>query len=68
MKFIKVRNVRGFNHNHGTKYTVTDLERSNDQYNFEAGTNRLPRKDSKFWGHRYMVWNSEDNQQEYARR
>jgi hypothetical protein len=57
MKFIKVENRRGFNHNHSTKYTVTDLERSNETHNFEAGTNRMPRRDSKFWSYRFMVWN-----------
>lgn len=61
MKFIKVRNVRGSNHIHGTKYTVTDLNRSNDQSNYEAGTDRMPRRDSKYWGHRFMIWDVEGN-------
>ncbi len=61
MKFIKVTNRRGFNHDHGTKYTVTDLERSNERHNYEAGTNRRPRRDSKFWSHRFMVWDAERN-------
>jgi hypothetical protein len=59
MKFVKVQNRRGFNHNHGTKYTVTDLNRSNETHNFEAGTNRMPRRDSKFWSHNFMVWDAE---------
>ena len=61
MKFLKVQNRHGFNHNHGTKYTVTDLNRSNETHNFEAGVNRMPRRDSKFWGFRYMVWDVEAN-------
>lgn len=61
MKFVKVINRRGFNHHHGTKYTVTDLNRSNESHNYEAGTNRMPRRDSKFWGFRYMVWDVEAN-------
>lgn len=61
MKFVKVQNRRGFNHNHGTKYTVTDLNRSNETHNFEAGTNRMPRRDSKFWSHNFMVWDVEAN-------
>jgi hypothetical protein len=61
MKFSKVKNVRGFNHNHGTKFVLNDLNRSNELYNFEAGVNRMPRRDSKFWGHRFMVWDVENN-------
>lgn len=61
MKFIKLNAVRGTNHNHGTKYTVTDLVRSNGANNVEAGTDRMPRRDSKFWGSRYMIWDEEKN-------
>lgn len=61
MKFVKVTNRRGFNHDHGTKYTVTDLKRSSETHNFEAGTNRMPRRDSKFWGHNFMIWDVQAN-------
>ena len=62
MKLIKTRHIRGFNHNHGTKYTVTDLQRSAGPYTVEAGVNRLPRRDSKFWDHgRFMIWDTEGN-------
>jgi hypothetical protein len=64
MKFIKVQNRRGFNHDHGTKFTVTDLARSNERFNFEAGTDRRPRCDSRFWNPaRFMVWDVEANHQ-----
>ena len=64
MKFIKVQNRRGFNHDHWTKYTVTDLKRSFDKsFSVEAGTNRMPRRDSKFWSHNFMVWDVESNSQ-----
>lgn len=65
MKFIKVKNRRGFNHNHGTKYVVIDLERSNEIHNFEAGANRMPR-DSKFWSHLFVVWDVEAKSQIFA--
>lgn len=68
MRFLKVQHRRGFNHDHGTKYTVTDLQRSNGVYNYEAGINRLPRKDSKFWSWRFMVWDVEANQKAYSRK
>lgn len=61
MKFIKVRNRRGFNHDHGTKFTVTDLGRSGSEYNYEAGTNRRPRRDSRFWTCKFMVWDVSAN-------
>ena len=63
MKFIKVKDRRGFNYDHGTKFTVTDLRRSDSLFSYEAGTNRMPRRDSKYWGARYMVWDVEGNYQ-----
>ena len=60
MKFIKITKRKGFDYNHGTKYSVTDLRRSNNQFNFEAGVNRRPRMDSKFWKGHYMIWDVEN--------
>lgn len=61
MKFIKIANRLGFNHSHGKKYSVTDLARSDKKYNYEAGTDRMPRRDSKFRGFRYMIWDVAGN-------
>jgi hypothetical protein len=60
MKFIKVTNRTGFNHDHGTRFVVIDLQRSTNEINIEAGINRLPRRNSRFWDDsRYMVWDVE---------
>ncbi len=61
MKFIKISNRRGFNYDHGTRYSITDLERSTNETYYEAGTNRKPRRDSKYWNFRFMVWDVERN-------
>lgn len=58
MKFIKVQHIRGIDHNHGTKYVVVDLKRSSGLIDYQAGTSRKPRKDSKYWGWRYMVYDT----------
>jgi len=66
MKFIKITNRRGRNFDHGTKFTVTDLKRSNERHNCEAGCGRRPRRDSKFYHHRFMIWDHEANEQVFA--
>lgn len=63
MKFIKLKNRRGLDHNHGTKYVIVDLQRSDDKFNYEAGIDRLPRKNSKYWNVcDFMIWDVEQKE------
>lgn len=63
MKFLRLKHKQGFNENLSSRYTVTDLERSNKQYNYIAGVDRIPRRDSKYWNFRYMIWDVKGNYQ-----